>query len=126
MEIQSLETAERLSKEAFDENPNRSLSALYRTLRKRDDLRFFGDFPIMSVILTKCPKQLNRHMIGRMCRCGEDYNEINKSQKINFFKALVSTLKHANNEPPLLKMRLTKNLEMTKTQKTINHTSKKK
>lgn len=53
MEIfQDLNIAIPVIQKYFSKNPNASICAIYKTLRRRQSLSLFGDFPIISIIVT--------------------------------------------------------------------------
>lgn len=52
MQYQDLEMAKNKIIKMYMRNPNRSISATYRTLRKKPYFSFFGDYPILSSIVT--------------------------------------------------------------------------
>ena len=47
----NLNGARPLVTKRFTKNPRASVSAMFRALRKDTNFRYFGDFPIMSVIV---------------------------------------------------------------------------
>jgi hypothetical protein len=50
--IQDLKTAIPLIQKHFSKYPTASISAMYRKLRSRKDLSSFGDYPIISIIVS--------------------------------------------------------------------------
>lgn len=89
MEIQDLSKAEEMAKEAFRKNPQRSLSALYRGLRKDNRFSFFGDIPLaLSVIYGAAPVTIkpSRSQIHHLLKGTEDYKNSTKSYKTKLIR----------------------------------------
>ena len=51
MQYQDLSLAENKTIKMYIRNPHRSISATYRTLRKKSYISFFGDYPILSTVV---------------------------------------------------------------------------
>lgn len=52
MQYQDLNLATNKTIKMYMRNPHRSISATYRTLRKKSYVSFFGDYPILSAVVT--------------------------------------------------------------------------
>src|SRR3989344_9198094 len=56
-------------------NPNASLSATFRKYKKQEGYSFFGDYPLLSIIVHSFNifgKILNRSSIRRAVRCSQE------------------------------------------------------
>lgn len=97
MEIQDLSKAEEMAKENFKKNPKRSLSALFRILRRDDRFSFFGDIPLaFSVIHAATSKNIHPSItqIYRLLKLSEDFKNSSKSGKTKLIKVFGYALKN--------------------------------
>lgn len=52
VQYQDLKLATNKTTKMYIRNPRRSISATYRTLRKKSYISFFGDYPILAAVVT--------------------------------------------------------------------------
>ncbi len=76
MEIfQDLNIAVPVIQKYFSKNPNASICAIYKMIRRRQSLSLFGDFPIISTIVTTMQEMeipVRRRMLLKTFRQSED------------------------------------------------------
>lgn len=82
---QNLDQARKSVEKAFKKNPRRSFSALFRKLRKREDVWFFGDYALMALICDEASNEgisPSDKVIGLMCRQSSEYRSLAKRRKM--------------------------------------------
>ena len=78
------------------DNINRSLSALFRDIRKSNAALGLGDWPIMSMIVQGVTKfrNLNREEIKYMSENSLEYKDMRKKDKARFTDSLIESVNY--------------------------------
>ncbi|MBD3362878.1 hypothetical protein GF362_04105 [Candidatus Dojkabacteria bacterium] len=85
MFIQSLNSIVPILEKLLSSNPNRSLSGIFKSLRKQPRIDLIGDYPLLSFIIryghSRTPQYLwNRNQVLRAVRISEFYKDEGRKQ----------------------------------------------
>lgn len=95
MKYQDFEKAKNKITKMYMQNPKRSISATYRTLREKPYVSFFGDYPILSSIVTTIMSigiELSRFQITYALNQSDELQSLSKQEKNSLLNQLINPL----------------------------------
>lgn len=103
-EFQDLNWAIPIIQKKYSKNPNSSISAIFRYLRRKPHLSLFGDYPLLSIVLKTILEigiKPKRNQVLYALNQSEELYQLSKKDKNNLLDQLlktppVETKKHKN------------------------------
>ena len=95
MQYQSLELATNKTIKMYMRNPHRSISATYRTLRKKPYISFFGDYPILATVVTAIIKlgiTPTRFQVTYALNQSDELQQLGKQEKSSLLNQLINSI----------------------------------
>lgn len=89
--IQSLDGVIKKTKQLFNENPNRSLSAAYREFRNDPKISLIGDYPIMSCMVRSAGQKFTAKQIQVLVHQSKELGRICRGDKCEVYTSLKNT-----------------------------------
>lgn len=99
MIFQDLKQTRQFISKSFKDNPRRSLSALYRNVRGSHAVSFYGDYPLVSLILEEAVKNkvnVTDKVLWRLLIQSEDYKNSTLTEKRMWKVSLLESAKGGN------------------------------
>lgn len=95
MQYQDLEIAKNKIIKMYMRNQNRSISSTYRTLREKSYLSFFGDYPILSSIVTTIITigiKPSRFQVTYALNQSDELRRLSKQEKNSLLNQLITPM----------------------------------
>lgn len=95
MQYQDLNIAKNRATKMYMKNSNRSISATFRTLRKKAYTSFFGDYPILSTIINiiiNLAINPSRFQVRHALNQSEELNSLSRKEKIALLDQLIDPM----------------------------------
>jgi hypothetical protein len=94
--VSTLRFAKEKTIKELKENKHRTMSALFRDIRKMDSVDGIGDWPIMSMLMQEVYKfrDISQKQIWLMCHQSKEYNELSAGGKRRFSDSLFESVNY--------------------------------